>query len=308
MDTIGIVSTVKAPISQLYLFVNYHLNIGVDHIFLFFDDPEDIGISSFSRYGQVTTIGCSTEYWDKRSGSRPVSIEERQSVNVNQGAEYLSLKSCKWLIHIDCDELINASRPLNELLSNFNVDVVRFTVLEAVAEQEICKNIFVPSLFKKQGHKEIIYLAKKIGWFQAFFDGEYFRGHSASKAAVRIAPKLMGKYGIHGPKESPNITIRKTDSIELLHFDCVSIDEWKLKWDRRIDGSGLALQMRENRRKQMRLYENAKSEGDNSLSLLFKKMHGIRKIERPILFFLRLLKRIKIDKRLFASPNNKATK
>lgn len=302
MDDIGIISTVKAPTLQLYLFVNYHLNIGVDHIILFFDDPEDVGITSFSQYPRVTVISCSSEYWKERIGDRPESIEERQIVNVNQGAEYLSLKKCNWLIHIDCDELLNTSQPIKKVIGGFNADVIRFSVLEAVAEQEKYDHIFIPTLFKKKARKLQISVAQRFGCSNAIFDGEYFRGHTASKAAVRIIPKMKGEYGIHGPKKSLCNRVGKTDKIQLLHFDCVSIDEWKMKWDRRIDGTGMALRMRDNRKDQMLLYENAKKEGNETLSIMFNKMHNIRKKERPILYVLGMLTRINLDKRLFDLP------
>ena len=308
MDTIGIISTVKAPTKQLYLFVNYHLNIGVDHIILFFDDAEDVGMKSFSQYAQVTTIACSSKYWEERTGDRPKSIEERQIENVNQGAEYLSLKNCNWLIHIDCDELLNTLQPLKQVIGRYKSDVIRFLVLEAVAEQENYDNIFIPTLFRKEPQKIQIKIATKLGCSQAIFDGEYFRGHTASKSAVRIIPEFKNKYKIHSPESLPGITVVNTDLIQLLHFDCVSIDDWKLKWDRRIDGTGLAINMRDNRKKQMSLYEKAKKEGHESLSLLFNKMHNIRKRERPILYILGMLTRIKIDKRLFDVPVIKANK
>lgn len=308
MDTIGIISTVKAPTSQLYLFVNYHLNMGVDHIILFFDDSKDVGIKSFYQYAQVTTVSCSSGYWKERTGDRPRSIEERQTVNVNQGAKYLSLQKCNWLIHIDCDELLNTSRPIKQVISRFNADVIRFAVLEAVAEQEKYDNIFLPTLFKKKNLKLQVIVAERLGCSNAIFDGEYFRGHTASKTAVRITPHMEGNYGIHGPKKLLGNTVVNTDAIQLLHFDCVDIDEWKIKWDRRIDGTGMALHMRDNRKKQMLLYENAKKEGNESLSIMFNKMHNIQKRERLILYILGMLTRINIDKRLFDVPAIEANK
>lgn len=299
MDTIGIISTVKAPASQLYLFVNYHLNLGIDHIILFFDDPEDVAIESFAQYAQVTAISCSSEYWRERSDNRPGSIEERQIINVNHGAEYLSIQNCDWLIHIDCDELLNPLQPLKQIVGRYKTDVIRFTLLEAVAEQKEYDHIYLTTLFKKEGRRIAIRFAKKLGFLQAFFDGEYFRGHTSSKTAVRIIPEFKGRYGIHGPEKSLRATVSNSESIRLLHFDCVSIDEWKLKWDRRIDGTGLALRMRDNRIKQMKLYENAKREGHKSLSLLFNRMHRINKRDQIILTILGMLTRIKLDRSLF---------
>ena len=40
------------------MFVNYHLNIGVDHIYLFFDDPTDAAADALARRARVTAVRC----------------------------------------------------------------------------------------------------------------------------------------------------------------------------------------------------------------------------------------------------------
>ncbi|MFV8783034.1 glycosyltransferase family 2 protein [Microbulbifer sp. SA54] len=306
MNTVGIISTVKAPILQLHLFVNYHLNVGIDHIILFFDDPDDEGIDFFSKYTQVTAVRCSSDYWHKIIGKRPESIERRQTINVNHGAELLSLKKIDWLIHIDCDELLRTSQPIKQIIGRHKTDAIRFSLFEAVAEKETYDHIFLPSLFKKKPSKKQISMAKKLGCSNAIFEGEFLRGHMMSKSAVRISNKTKGKHGIHGPKKSHGLKLTNTDLIQLLHFDCVSIDDWKMKWDRRLDGTGLALRMRDNRKKQMQLYESAKMEGGKALSSMFNKLHNIRRRERPILYILGMLKRIYINKKMFENPTFEA--
>ena len=47
MTRIAIVSMVKAPLHELRLFVHYHLNIRIDEIILYFDDPQDPGLDAF---------------------------------------------------------------------------------------------------------------------------------------------------------------------------------------------------------------------------------------------------------------------
>jgi len=37
MDTICLFSTIRAPLSDLIVFVNYHLNTGIHKLILFFD-------------------------------------------------------------------------------------------------------------------------------------------------------------------------------------------------------------------------------------------------------------------------------
>lgn len=306
MDRVGIIATVRAPTSQLHLFVNYHLNIGVDKIILFFDDPQDEGIPSFSQYSQVHTVACSSDYWRDKTGDKPEWLPERQIVNVNEGAKVLAATGCSWLIHIDNDELINPLLPLKQLLSRSDADGVRFSIFEAVSEQEKYNHIFLPTLFKKNANKIQLWLAEKIGCSNAIFDGEYFRGHTASKMALKISPKIK-EYGIHGPQKGSGIAIENTKNIQLLHFDCVDIDSWKLKLDRQLDGSAKANTWRDNRRRQLFLYKKAKEEGDLQLSALFRKMRSIGKRERIVLTLLGMLKSINLNQKLFEHQDIKLT-
>ncbi len=299
METIGIVSTVRAPFSQLKAFVNFHLNIGIDCIVLFFDDPDDEAFKKFQYYPKVITICCDKVYWKENGGERPLAIEERQKININKGIEYLGEKGCSWSIHIDSDELVNPLKPIKSLLSENKADIVRFTVLEAVAEKEEYENIFLPSLFRKQSRKEIVKLASKTGFFKAFFDGEFFRGHTASKAAVRIKPEFNNLYSIHGVDRTVAASQEITKFIQLLHYDCVSLDDWRTKWDRRLDGSGIAVGMRSNRQRQMEFYKKAKDKNDNSLSELFNRLHNVRRRERPFLYVFNMLTRVNLDTNLF---------
>ena len=93
METVGIISTVRAPYSQLKAFVNFHHNIGIDHIVLFFDDPDDEACSKFCDVPGVIAVGCDEAYWNHNAMERPGFIEERQKVNVNNGVEYLAESS-----------------------------------------------------------------------------------------------------------------------------------------------------------------------------------------------------------------------
>ena len=61
---IAIVSTVKGPLNELLMFINYHLNIGIDQIILFFDDPQDTCIDQIdAKYKNVHAVKCTEEYW-----------------------------------------------------------------------------------------------------------------------------------------------------------------------------------------------------------------------------------------------------
>ena len=51
-----IVATVREPAAIIESFIRYHLAIGVEQIFLFFDDPQDEAIDLARSFPQVTAI------------------------------------------------------------------------------------------------------------------------------------------------------------------------------------------------------------------------------------------------------------
>jgi Glycosyl transferase family 2 len=299
MIKVGTISTVRAPIKQLLLFVNYHLNIGVDHVFLFFDDPPDEGIEAFSQYNKVWTATCSTDYWLAKNCRRPDSIEERQIVNVNEGVKVAKTYNCNWIIHIDSDELINPLKDMKQVLARTPADAVRFLIMEAISEKEIYDHIFMPKLFKKKSNACQLKAAQYLGCTNAIFDNEYFRGHLRSKMAIRVTPSIL-RYSIHNArKNNGNLVVENTRDIQLLHYDCVGIENWMSKWDWRLDGSGKSVYLRRNRIKQFLLYEQAKNKGQKELYLLYKKLHSIPIWERIVLCLLGLLTVVKINPDLF---------
>lgn len=305
MTKIAVVSMVKAPLHELKLFVHYHLNIGIDEIILFFDDPEDPALELFPRFPQVTTIACSADYWSNITGERPDIFSTRQIINVNEGVRVAKENGCSWVVQIDSDELIKPSTGIKHTLENCDADVLRFKVMEAASEKMNYDNIFTATLFKNEPSDVKIKAAKMLGCSQAFFKDEYFRGHTASKMAVKLSQKIQ-KHGVHGPREyDKNSTIfSNTNEISLLHFDCVGFDNWNTKWGSRHDGTCKSVTMRENRKNQLRAYSQAKQEGQKALSDLFKRLQVIPRRDKIVLTLIGMLQRVKLEQSLFQSHHS----
>lgn len=294
----AIVSTVRAPIEDLRHYVHYHLNIGIDEIILFLDDPLDEGVDAFAQYSKVTSVACSASYWNT-NGGRPEFVGARQTVNVNNGAKIAAEKQCNWLIHIDNDELINPLVDIKQVLANTNGEAVRFTLLEAVSEQGCCEHIFIPQLFRKQSKKTIIQEAKLLGCSKAFFENRYFRGHGASKMAVRITSEIK-QYGIHtAMKHYGMLAVENSEQLQLLHYDCIDFGTWIRKWMRHVDGTGISNGLGNHRQKQLALYRQARGEGHKELFALYKRLYHLPKKEQKILHVLGMLTTVKIDHDLF---------
>lgn len=301
MSKIAAISTVKSPPNELTRFVNYHLNIGINEIILFFDDPEDKAVSLFENKEHVSCVICSDDYWFRALNRKPDSIEERQIYNINRGVELAKEKQCNWVSHIDSDELIFNSTDYSIIsqLEKLDADIARMAVREAIAEKKENGNIFQSKWFKKPVPVQKVETAEKYGCKNVIFRGEYFRGHLESKAFVKVGPKIK-KYGIHYPMEyDPETNVKQIETLKLLHFDCVSFNAWKLKWGRRLDGSAFAKNMRKNRKIQFQEFEEAKKQGHEQLQLLYKKRHVVSKREKIVLLILGMIEKNNIHPKLF---------
>lgn len=301
MSKICIISTIRAPLNETIIFVNYHLNIGVDELIIFFDDPQDAAISFCNKYSQVTCIRCDESHWQKHGNQKLPSLEERQVINVNIGTEIAKIEGCQWIIHIDSDELIYPYGNLQKILSKCEADVLIFTINEAVPEEDYYDNIFSAALFKKISRSIKVKLAMLLGCRRSFFEGAYFKGHVDSKAAVRISSKIK-QMGIHRPKFISNdlVVVKKTRQIKLLHYDCVGVDAWKSKWISRIDGSVTC--MGDNRQRQLDVFAEAYSDNEEAMLKLYKRLYFVPKYEQIILRLLNMLTTIQISRDLFDSP------
>ncbi len=303
-DKVCLVSTIRSTVRETIYFVNYHLNIGIDEIILFFDDPDDEAFVHLEDYARVRLIRCDSTYWQAQGTSRPAAVEDRQEWNANVGLKFAANRF-QWIIHIDSDELIVPKDELKMILSMCSADVLRFAIKEAVSERDHYDNIFQATLFKERVRGERRFrsrLAMLFGCSGALFEGEYFRAHAASKAAVRISPKIT-RLKLHGPKVEKGgaITESKTTLVSLLHYDCVGIDAWNTKWRRRIDGSATAVRIRPNRKKQLELFKEAFGK-ENEEILLYSRLHKISRYQRFILRIFGLLKVIKLKDELFLRP------
>lgn len=289
MHKISIVATVKAPEQELIHFVKHHINLGVDFIILYFDSPGDVPAIFFEN-SRVIVQECTDKYWLNNALQRPSSIEERQIININNGAQIAANLNCEWMIHIDSDELLYCKN-LKQTLSNTTEDAVKFEVLEAIPSKVIHESIFDTTLFKRNTNKYKIKLASFLGVKKAIFNNEFFRGHSQSKMAFKLN-RNIDKYYIHSAEKKGGLVHTSSKKILLLHFDCIGIDAWKTKWNRRIDGTATALEMRQNRCEQQYQYAEAKARGNKSLTKLYQSLYLVPSKELFILNFLGMLKKI----------------
>jgi hypothetical protein len=305
---VSTVTTIKAPLDETLKFVNYHLNIGVSHMFLCFDDPNDISIEALADNERVTCIRCDSNHWASLTSKAELSIEQRQILNANYAFKLAQRARYDWLIHIDNDELIYVDKSFDILLSNVsqNVKILVIEPLETVPEQTKYQSFFEEvTLFKNKDSLWQKYLAYVLGCRRVFQGGYYFRGHPYGKSAIRTDAEIQSTE-IHYPiaAKGKNLKTKRFIGANLLHFDCCSFESWKRKWIRRYDGTATAILMRPDRKKQFAKFIEAYESGKiQQLIELYEEQYFLSSYERKILRMLGLLKRIELDEQLFQSPS-----
>lgn len=116
----ALVSTVRgAPAAVLRTFISYHLSLGFDRLYLFFDDPHDPGIAvatSLAGSDRVEAIRANKSLveewetcmlWQELSKTVSVNNMSRQQLNCELAARRALHRGIAWLLHIDIDELFH---------------------------------------------------------------------------------------------------------------------------------------------------------------------------------------------------------
>jgi hypothetical protein len=142
----GLVATVKAPEEQVLAFVAHHLSLGAQHIWLYFDDPDDPAFARASGLHGVTATRCTDAYWTARRG-RHERHQNRQARNARDAQGQCKLD---WLGHIDVDEFLHAPRPVGDILADQPPETValRMEPFEAVHTPGLPDDIFTARYFR----------------------------------------------------------------------------------------------------------------------------------------------------------------
>ncbi|MCK5855139.1 MAG: glycosyltransferase family 2 protein [Sulfurovaceae bacterium] len=302
---IAITVTVRAEIGIIQYFINYHLNIGIDHIFIFFDDPNDNSFDYFRHINNISCIRCDTVHWAKLACDENSNIEARQINNANMALALAKNRGIDWIAHIDIDELIYTNIPLKKILNTLpkNTNYLWLPPLEAI-----------PNKIKHSAPFKEIHAFKQLPTKQhqyyrgmceaAYFAGEYFRGHIGGKSITKISNKI-NSLNLHKPSaDEKSLRVSTLDVACLLHYDCFDYDAWLTKWTRRIDGTAIA-GGRKNRMLQLSYFEEAYNKNDLNLKNLYKQLYFLSRKTRKELIKNNMLINIYINKSLFAKKPSK---
>lgn len=208
---IAIVTTVRAANNLLESFLDYHLSIGFDRIYLFFDDPKEY-TEQFNMEGKICLIKSDGHLFKKWQESKLYprlqnfisdDVMTRQLLNASVAIDMALDDQVEWLLHIDIDELFfyqngKGVRPHFLDLSNRKADFVTYVNHEAIPEKLMIDNCFLEVSLFKRNVKDLTDVQKNaIFNDDCFRNGtEYFNFYMGGKAAARVQPGVIPD-GVH---------------------------------------------------------------------------------------------------------------
>lgn len=200
---VAVVTTVRKVGPPLVSFLRYHLQLGIDRIYVYFDDPNDGDLAIVAQLDpRVTAIPCDAALRGRWRDEALVyrnqkdhiesEVMARQVLNADLALRQALAEGIDWLVHIDGDELLwFQDTPPAELfgqLTRDGVEHVCFKNLEATPETEEVGDYFREvTLFKKSKH--ILPPARKPKALP-------FIAYDSGKGAVRVREGVI-PFGVH---------------------------------------------------------------------------------------------------------------
>ncbi len=306
-------SLVRAPLARLQEWVAYHRNSGIDHMYLFFDDPTDPAAAILERQPGVTCYRCDDDFW--RQHPFPGSTEPARLVPDKQAAVLAYLLrdaglTADWLAHIDTDELIWAPGGVRGALERElgpAIDHLQLPPLEAVPPRPGMTDPFREVHLFKEHLPRRYATARRLGVRRPFRGKVYLRGHRRGKAIVRVG--AVRTMRVHGPPPSQGaVRSAAAPSLRVLHFDAGGFRDWLAKWENR---EGYGGRLAPARRKQTVRFERAdRGRGRRRrrrLRRLYRREYMLTERDARVLRALGLVRVINLDPSLFASAPTGAT-
>jgi hypothetical protein len=296
-----VTATIRGPVTDTLRWVRYHRSIGVDHVTVVLDDPADPAFDLLSEIEGVLPVRGDSGHRARTGVAADAPIEARLHANAEFGFRIARDRGCAWSIALDGDELLDTRDGLRETLERFPDDelVARFPVLEAVPDRLEHDDPFVQvHTFRRLRSRHRGRLAVALGCGDAFFAGEYLRGHRSGKSAVRTSADVVSMRS-HVPVFASGPGRGRTlERAWLLHYDCTSLAGFRRKWSWRRDSSATAVALRPARQAQGDAF--ARIAGDAAAEeRLFRRLYFLTTRQRITLRAVGMLASVSLDPGLF---------
>ena len=238
---IALVLTVKNEARLLRRNLLYHKAIGVDRVFVYFDNTTDNGKESIEDLDFVRTSKSvpiekyvHLAYLKKFTTQREEHHTARQCLNTFDAQQQCKEENIDWLISLDADELICSDfRNPSDLKSFFlkideGIEEVKFQVLEVLQRKKSYENVFAEeTLFKSNinAFSKSLYNPFKRSK-QEFF---WWYGQGVGKGAIRVSSDLIPYNVHHYQKVDGNIPLR-IEKGNVLHYHAYDSEDFIKKF------------------------------------------------------------------------------
>lgn len=148
MASWSLVATVKAPEDKVLAFAAHHLSLGADHLWLYFDDPDQPIPDPLAHHPRVTVTLCDAAHWTRVGKARPPQHQNRQTQNAR--FTYREKVSSDWIVHIDVDEFILTPRPIAAILDETPAETIAMKLepFEAMHDPLLPDDIYTSREFR----------------------------------------------------------------------------------------------------------------------------------------------------------------
>lgn len=224
---LALVSTVIRAAAVLESWVQHHRALGVQHFYIFVDDPAELPVYAALALGPVRLIARDdqllnawqqTRDWAYHAAFVERQVYSRQCLNTSLAMQMARADGCDWLLHLDGDERLQVP-PEGPTLQGYFAgkqifDMVAFTNHEAIPETWHVDNYFTEVTLFKRNLLVLDDAQRRIA--QSLFRPQYFLAYANGKAAVNLHGSALEADGGHAFRPIRMAHIEQ--AISVLHY------------------------------------------------------------------------------------------
>ena len=245
---IALVMTVKNEERLLLQNIYYHLGIGVEKIYIYFDETTDNGPDLIQNIegveGMKSLDGAKYqefEYLRKFNEHAKEHHTARQCLNTFDALQKCKLENIDWLISLDADELMITNRlgeePLQDFFGNYTdtaIELINLRPLEVIARREKYDQVMAEeTLFKVKK----TYKSKLDQIYQKIYNPyrnqkiitSYWLGQTMGKSAIKVNSGLIPK-NVHRYKHIGSKAVDSINAGHVLHYHMYDFDDFIKKF------------------------------------------------------------------------------
>ncbi|MCP5368099.1 MAG: hypothetical protein H6907_21250 [Hyphomicrobiales bacterium] len=267
------ISTLKSNRACIVEYIQANRRAGITDFLLFMDDATAQSLDDLGP--GIEQVLCDDAYWQRVvGGPAPDQLTERQRANLREAVARCRARGIPLAVHIDIDEVVLSADPLAETLvaEMGDADALIMPCLEArhsLQTTDLDTMFAAPYVLSHRpglyGFLTMLCLRDGLAVTRSGFFG-----HTLGKYAFKVASPFE-RWDIHYPRGGPT-EIRRSRSINLLHFDSVNYDLWRAKWNIR---SGIDKFMVKKRKRQQRRVLRALRAGEQAARNLYRRWYTL---------------------------------